>query len=95
VAEMFGLTLASMGRFLRSGDPAEEEVVEQDPRADRYLKLLFRDVLPLGGVVLGSPEDLEVLAALRTRIRFRRKGRLDPREPFHGLHRCLARARSS
>ena len=64
--------------------------MEQDPRAGRYVKLLYRDGVPLGGVVLGTPEDLGVLAALRPRIRARRQGRLDPAQPFRGLHRILA-----
>jgi nitrite reductase (NADH) large subunit len=90
VAEMFGLTVASMGRFLASGDPQEEAQVEQDPRAGRYLKLLYRGGVPLGAVVLGGPEDLAVLAALRPRIRAGRPARLDPARPFRGLHRTLA-----
>jgi len=90
VAEMFALTVASMGRFLENGDPAEEPLVEHDPRTGRYVKLLFRGGVPLGGVVLGTPEDLAVLAALRPRIRAGRKGRLVPAEPFGRLHRTLA-----
>jgi nitrite reductase (NADH) large subunit len=90
VAELFGLTVASMGRFQQSGDPAEEAVVRRDPRAGRYLKLLFREGIPLGGVVLGTPEDLGVLSALRPRIRARRPGRLAPKQPFRALHRALA-----
>jgi NAD(P)H-nitrite reductase large subunit len=90
VAELYGLTVASMGRFQESGDPAEEAVVRHDPRAGCYVKLLFREGIPLGGVVLGSPEDLGALAALRPRIRAHRPGRLAPEEPFHVLHRSLA-----
>jgi hypothetical protein len=40
--------------------------------------------------VLGGPEDLAVLAALRPRIRAGRPARLDPARPFRGLHRTLA-----
>ena len=90
VAEMFGLTVASMGRFLEGGDPAEEAVVEQDPRAGRYVKVLYREGVPLGAVVLGDPEDLAMLAALRPRIRAGRPARLEPARPFRGLHRTLA-----
>jgi NADPH-dependent 2,4-dienoyl-CoA reductase/sulfur reductase-like enzyme len=90
VAELFGLTVASMGRFQESGDPAEEAVVENEPDRGRYRKLLFRDGAPIGGVMLGTPEDLGVLAALRPRIRARRPGRLAPEEPFRALHQTLA-----
>jgi NADPH-dependent 2,4-dienoyl-CoA reductase/sulfur reductase-like enzyme len=90
VAEMFGLTVASMGRFLESGDPAEEAVVERDPQAGRYVKILYREGAPLGAVVLGGPEDLGLLAALRPRIRAGRPARLNPARPFRGLHRTLA-----
>jgi hypothetical protein len=65
-------------------------MVRRDPRAGRYVKLLFREGIPLGGVVLGSPEDLDALAALRPRIRARRQGRLSPEQPFLELHRALA-----
>jgi NADPH-dependent 2,4-dienoyl-CoA reductase/sulfur reductase-like enzyme len=90
VAELFGLTVASMGRFQESGDPAELAVVESDPVVGRYRKLLFREGVPLGGVVLGSPEDLAVLAALRPRIRAHRRGQIEIGQPFAGLHRTLA-----
>ncbi len=91
VAELFGLTVASMGRFQESGDPAEEAVVESDRDSARYVKLLYREGIPLGGVVLGSPEDLGLLSALRPRIRARRPGRLTPARPLRALHEALAR----
>jgi hypothetical protein len=40
--------------------------------------------------VLGGPEDLAVLAALRPRIRAGRPAHLDPARPFRALHRTLA-----
>ena len=50
VAQMFALTVASMGRFLPSGEPGEAVTEEHDPRSGRYLKLLFRDGLPFAGL---------------------------------------------
>jgi NADPH-dependent 2,4-dienoyl-CoA reductase/sulfur reductase-like enzyme len=91
VAELFGLTVASMGRFQESGDPEEKAVVEHDPGAGRYLKLLFHSGVPVGGLVLGEPEDLAVLSALRPRIRARRPASLVPARPLAALHRVLAR----
>jgi NADPH-dependent 2,4-dienoyl-CoA reductase/sulfur reductase-like enzyme len=90
VAELFGLTVASLGRFQESGDPAELAIVESDPVAGCYRKLLFRERVPLGGVVLGSPDDLAVLAALRPRVRAHRRGPIECGRPFAGLHRTLA-----
>jgi len=90
VAELFGLTVASLGQFLPTGAPEETAVEEHDPRSGLYVKLLYRDGEPMGGVVLGSPEDLGVLAALRPRIRAHRRGRLDAGRPFAALHRSLA-----
>ena len=40
--------------------------------------------------MLGRPEDLGMLAALRPRIRARRQGRLAPAQPFRALHQTLA-----
>jgi NADPH-dependent 2,4-dienoyl-CoA reductase/sulfur reductase-like enzyme len=91
VTEMFGLTVASMGRFLPSGEPGESMIEEHDPRTGRYVKLLFRDGVPLGGVVLGASEDLAVLAALRPRIRTHRSMHPVPRRPFAELHHRLVR----
>jgi NADPH-dependent 2,4-dienoyl-CoA reductase/sulfur reductase-like enzyme len=91
VAELFGLTVASMGRVLDSGDPGQEAIVEQDPVKGRYRKLLFRDGVPVGGLVLGGPEDLSMLSALRPRIRAHRPGRLAPGQPLRALHQTLAR----
>jgi NADPH-dependent 2,4-dienoyl-CoA reductase/sulfur reductase-like enzyme len=93
VTEMFGLTVASLGRFLSSGEAGESVIEEHDPRSGRYVKLLFRDGVPLGGVVIGSPEDLAVLAALRPRIRLHRLAQPSPRRPFAELHLRLTRPR--
>ena len=90
VAELFGLTVASMGRFQESGDPAEETIVENGPGSARYVKVLYRGGVPEGGLVLGSPEDLGVLSALRPRIRARRPGRLVSAQPLRPLHQALA-----
>jgi NADPH-dependent 2,4-dienoyl-CoA reductase/sulfur reductase-like enzyme len=91
VTEMFGLTVASMGRYLPSGEPGESMIEEHDPRSGRYVKLLFRDGVPLGGVVLGAPEDLAVLAALLPRIRIHQPVHAEPQRPFAELHLRLAR----
>jgi NADPH-dependent 2,4-dienoyl-CoA reductase/sulfur reductase-like enzyme len=93
VAEMFGLTVASLGRFSPSGETNESVIEEHDPHSGRYVKLLFRDGVPLGGVVIGSAEDLAVLAALRPRIRLRLPARPEPQRPFAELHHRLARPR--
>jgi NADPH-dependent 2,4-dienoyl-CoA reductase/sulfur reductase-like enzyme len=91
VAELFGLTVASLGQFLPTGAPGEETTEEHDRRTGRYVKLLFRCGIPVGGIMLGSPEDLAVLAALRPLVRAHRRGPLESSRPFAGLHRRLAR----
>ena len=91
VAELFGLTVASLGQFLPTGAPEETCTEEVDPRAGRYVKVLYRSGVPVGGIVLGSPEDLAVLAALRPRVRAHRPGPIESGRPFAGLHRRLAR----
>jgi NAD(P)H-nitrite reductase large subunit len=90
VAELFGVTVASLGQFVPTGAPGEEATEEYDHRAGRYVKLLYRCGVPVGGIVLGSPEDLAVLAALRPRVRAHQRGPLEISRPFAGLHRRLA-----
>ena len=91
VAELFGLTVASLGQFLPSGAPDETAVEEHDPRSGRYVKLVYLSGVPKGGIVLGSPDDLAVLAALRPQLRARRAGAVDTGRPFAGPHRTLSR----
>ena len=86
VAEMFGLTVASMGRCDGNG----KEIY--DPDSSRYVKLIFKSGVPIGGVVVGSPEDLAALAAVRPLIRTHRKAQPGPELPFADLHLRLARS---
>ena len=91
VAELFGLTVASLGQFSPTGAAEEQATEEYDPRAGRYVKVLYRSGAPVGGIVLGSPDDLAVLAALRPLVRTHRPGPVGLGRPFAGLHRRLAR----
>ncbi len=67
VTEMFGITVASMGIF--QGCEGLENVSHVDPGKDRYIKILLRDQKPVGGIILGTPEDVKLLGALRPFIR--------------------------
>ncbi len=65
VTEMFGITVASMGVF-GSGNGLEQYTATHK---DRYIKILLRKSVPVGGVVLGDSEDALLLGFLRPIIR--------------------------
>jgi nitrite reductase (NADH) large subunit len=79
VTEMFGMTVASMGQFiepenlngLNGGEISS--YVEGGSSAERYLKILFKDQIPVGAVVLGTAEDAVLLGRLRPWIRWKRR----------------------
>ena len=79
VTEMFGITVASMGIF--QGCEGFENVSHIDSRKDRYIKILLRDQKPVGGIILGTPEDVKILGALRPFIR--RGMTINIKESFH------------
>lgn len=69
ITEMFGITIASIGRFtLKQGDetwmrPSQEENVEE-----RYFRIVMENRVPVGGFSVGTAEDAQVLGFLRTLI---------------------------
>ena len=71
VTEMFGITVASMGKFVEE-QGSTSHLVEY-PGSARYLKIVLRDGIPVGAVVLGEAEDAVILGRLRPWIRNRRK----------------------
>jgi nitrite reductase (NADH) large subunit len=71
VTEMFGITVASMGKFIEEKGSSVHVVENSEPR--RYIKIVLRDAVPIGAVVLGAAEDAVILGRLRPWIRHRRK----------------------
>jgi NADPH-dependent 2,4-dienoyl-CoA reductase/sulfur reductase-like enzyme len=74
VTELFGLTVASLGR-LAGGEPAARELEAWelfDPQGPRYLRILTRRGVPLGATALGEPADAALLGRLRPFVRLRR-----------------------
>ena len=70
VTEMFGLTVASLGRFVEvTGDDVFES---HDLTGIRYLKLVSREGVPVGAISLGDPEGAALLGRLRPFVRQRR-----------------------
>jgi nitrite reductase (NADH) large subunit len=71
VTEMFGLSVASMGRY---GDSDQTEAyIRYEPETPRYIKVLRCGDIPVGGVVIGPAEDVVLLGALRPMIRQKKK----------------------
>ena len=71
VTEMFGLTVASMGKFVE--EQGSSSHLAESPGSSRYLKLVLRDGVPVGAVALGQAEDAVILGRLRPWIRNRRR----------------------
>jgi nitrite reductase (NADH) large subunit len=70
VTEMFGLTVASLGRFVEGdGDDVFES---RDLAGIRYLKLVSRAGVPVGAISLGEPEGAALLGRLRPFVRHKR-----------------------
>jgi len=79
VTEMFGVTVASMGRFEEA--PGEEAVVLADLPGVEYLKLVLAGDVPVGAVYLGGQQMIRLLGRLAPYIRHGRPLH-DPRAFF-------------
>jgi nitrite reductase (NADH) large subunit len=67
VTEMFGVTVASVGRFEEM--PGEEVVVLRDLPGVEYLKLVLAGGVPVGAVYLGGQQTVRLLGRLSPFIR--------------------------
>lgn len=67
VTEMFGVTVASMGRFEEA--PGEEVVILRDLPGVDYLKLVLDGGIPVGAVYLGGQQAVRSLGRLGPYIR--------------------------
>lgn len=67
VTELFGLTVASLGRVAQL--PGDEVDERHDVAGMRYLKIVSRAGVPAGAVALGGPEAAAFLGRLRPLVR--------------------------
>lgn len=67
VTEMFGLTVASLGRFVE--DEGDDVFESRDLTGIRYLKLVMRAGVPVGAIAMGDPEGATLLGRLRPFVR--------------------------
>jgi NADPH-dependent 2,4-dienoyl-CoA reductase/sulfur reductase-like enzyme len=71
VTEMFGITVASMGKFIeRKG--LTSHIIDEAGQS-RYVKIILREGVPIGAVALGGAEDTVMLGRLRPWIRNHRR----------------------
>ena len=70
VTEMFGVTVASVGRFEEL--PGEEVVVLRDLPGVEYLKLVLAGGVPVGAVYLGGQQAVRLLGRLGPYVRYGR-----------------------
>ena len=71
VTEMFGITVASIGRFIEGDNDIAKEYYY--PKNNRYIKLVYSGDIPVGGIVIGNSEDVELLGLMRPLIRFKKQ----------------------
>ncbi len=69
IAQIFDLTVASVGCI---HDESAEGLVYLDEKDNKYIKIFLRDQIPIGGVVVGAPEDVTILGCLQPFIRRQR-----------------------
>ena len=67
VTEMFGVTVASIGRFDEA--PGDRAVVLRDLPGVEYLKVVLAGDVPVGAVYLGGPQAVRLLGRLGPFIR--------------------------
>ena len=70
VTEMFGVTVASVGRFEQA--PGEDAVILHDLPGVDYLKLIVAEGVPRGAVYLGGQQAVRLLGRLAPYIRYGR-----------------------
>jgi NAD(P)H-nitrite reductase large subunit len=66
VSEFFHMTVASIGKLQKSSDVTEKEYF--DSQRKFYTKLFLKENTPVGGIMLGSPEDVASFGILRSYI---------------------------
>ena len=71
VTEMFGITVASMGKFIEN-EGLTSHVIDEAGQP-RYVKIILRGGIPIGAVTLGGAEDTVMLGRLRPWIRNHRR----------------------
>ena len=66
VSEFFHMTVASIGKLQKSSGMTEK--ISFDSQRKFYTKLFLKENTPLGGIMLGSPEDVASFGILRSYI---------------------------
>jgi nitrite reductase (NADH) large subunit len=88
VSEFFGITAASIGRFIE--DDQNEGFVYQEREKDGYLKVVFVQGVPVGGIAVGNPELVPYLGMLRPMIRKKKKIVYPKQKLFQYIHKKMA-----
>jgi NAD(P)H-nitrite reductase large subunit len=66
VSEFFHMTVASIGKLQKSSDVTEKEYF--DSQRKLYTKIFLKENTPVGGIMLGSPEDVASFGILGSYI---------------------------
>jgi len=85
VTELFGLTAASMGRFIE--DNGNQSHVYADQAENGYLKVVFENGTPIGGTAVGKAELVPYLGMLRPMIRTKHRPSCRPEQIFQKVYR--------
>lgn len=71
VTEMFGITVASMGKFTER-EGLTSHIIDEAGQS-RYVKIILGEGIPIGAVALGGAEDTVMLGRLRPWVRNHRR----------------------
>ena len=66
VSEFFHMTVASIGKLQESSSVVGKEYFSSKRKL--YIKLFLEDDIPVGGIMIGSPEDISTFGILKTYI---------------------------
>jgi nitrite reductase (NADH) large subunit len=88
VTELFGITAASIGRFIEDGQ--NKGFVYEAQAENGYLKVVFEQGVPVGGTAVGNPELIPFLGMLRPMIRKRKKIECPEKKLFQYIHEKMA-----
>ncbi len=90
VTELFGLSVACMGRFgERDGDRVF--TCRDDEGGDDYMKIVLNEGVPVGALCVGPPERVAVLGMLRPLIRQHKRLETEPERLLETLQARLFR----
>lgn len=87
VTEMFGVTVASMGKF--NDSEVDESYVFDENSGYEYFKICYKDGLLMGGCLVGNSEAVKVFGKIRPLIQKKEPVNCDPKDIYNYLNKAI------